>query len=113
MESQDKQPDSTQYFKTEGRNAHFSMTREEGNISNLCNFNWYEWCYYREKDSNFPLKKEILGRVLGPAKGKGNEMAHWILKVNGNVVPRRYLRPLNKSSSTVKRNTRNDCCMMN
>jgi hypothetical protein len=32
--------------------------------------------------------------VLGPAKGKGNEMAQWILKANGNVVPRRSSRPL-------------------
>jgi hypothetical protein len=32
--------------------------------------------------------------VLGPAKGKGNEMAQWILKGNGKVVPRRSLQPL-------------------
>ena len=38
--------------------------------------------------------KEVLGRVLGPARGAGNEMAQWILKANGRVVPRRSLRPL-------------------
>ena len=32
--------------------------------------------------------------MLGPAKNKGNEMAQWILKANGKVVPRRTLRPL-------------------
>jgi len=36
-----------------------------------------------------------LGSVLGPAKGEGNEMAQWVLKTNGNVVPRRTVRPLN------------------
>jgi hypothetical protein len=36
----------------------------------------------------------VLGRVLGPAKGEGNEMAQWILKANGNAVPRRSSRPL-------------------
>ena len=36
----------------------------------------------------------MLGRVLGPAKGEGNEMAQWILKANGSVVPRRSSRPL-------------------
>ena len=36
----------------------------------------------------------MLGRVLGPAHGEGNEMAQWVLKVNGNVVPRCSLRPL-------------------
>ena len=32
--------------------------------------------------------------VLGPASGEGNEMAQWVLKANGSVVPRRTLRPL-------------------
>jgi len=36
----------------------------------------------------------MLGRVLGTAKGAGNEMAQWILKANVNVVPRRSSRPL-------------------
>ena len=42
----------------------------------------------------FPNNKDVLGRVLGPARGAGNEMAQWILKANGRVVPRRSLRPL-------------------
>ena len=32
--------------------------------------------------------------MLGPSRGEGNEMAQWILKANGNVVPRRSPRPL-------------------
>ena len=43
---------------------------------------------------SIPQHKEVLGRVLGPARGAGNEMAQWILKANGRVVPRRSLRPL-------------------
>jgi hypothetical protein len=42
-----------------------------------------------------PFNREVLGRVLGPAKGEGNEMAQWVLKANGNVVPRPTLRFLN------------------
>ena len=38
--------------------------------------------------------QEVLGHVLGPAHGDGNEMAQWILKASGSVVPRRSLRPL-------------------
>jgi hypothetical protein len=71
------------------------MTNEEGDISNLCQYDWYDWCYYREHTAKFPFNREVLGRVLGPAKGEGNDMAQWILKANGNVVPRRTLRPLN------------------
>jgi hypothetical protein len=54
----------------------------------------YDWCYFREQKQNFPFNREVLGQVLGPAKGEGNEMAQWILKANGNVVPRRSSRPL-------------------
>jgi hypothetical protein len=82
-------------FQLHGTNAHTAITNEEGDISNLCQYDWYQWCYYREHTARFPFNKEVLGRVLGPAKGEGNDMAQWILKANGNVVPRRTLRPLN------------------
>ena len=81
-------------FQLQGRNAHFSITGEDGDISNLCQFGWYEWCYYREHTASFPLQRDILGRVLGPASGEGNEMCQWILKANGRVVPRRTAIPL-------------------
>jgi hypothetical protein len=81
-------------FKLHGSNAHTSLTGDEGDISNLCQFKWYEWCYFRDHKNAFPNPREVLGRVLGPAKGEGNEMAQWILKGNGNVVPRRSSRPL-------------------
>ena len=35
----------------------------------------------------FPHNQEVLGCVLGPARGEGNELAKWVLKSNGNVVP--------------------------
>ena len=60
----------------------------------MCQYAWYEWCYFRDQTAAFPNNKEVLGRVLGPARGAGNEMAQWILKANGRVVPRRSLRPL-------------------
>ena len=74
-------------FQLQGTTAHTLMTGEEGDISNLCQYAWYDWCYYRENKNAFPFNKEVLGRVLGPARGEGNEMCQWILKANGNVVP--------------------------
>jgi len=59
-------------FQLEGQNAHFSVTGKEGDLSNLCQFNWYDWCYFREQKTAFPFAREILGRILGPAKGEGN-----------------------------------------
>jgi hypothetical protein len=40
------------------------------------------------------MGREVLGRVLGPAKGEGNEMAQWVLKANRRVIPRRSVPPL-------------------
>ena len=78
-------------FNLHGTTPHTATMAEEGDISSLCQFGWYEWCYYREQTAAFPHNREVLGRVLGPARGEGNEMAQWVLKANGKVVPRRSL----------------------
>jgi hypothetical protein len=59
-------------FKLHGTNAHTAMTSDEGDISNLCQYTWYQWCYFRDQTEKYPFNREILGRVLGPAKGEGN-----------------------------------------
>ena len=81
-------------FKLHGSIPHTVTTGDECDISNICQYGWYEWCYFRDQTAAFPNNKEVLGRVLGPARGAENEMAQWILKANGRVVPRRPLRPL-------------------
>ena len=73
-------------FKLHGSTPHTVTTGNEGDISNLCQYGWYEWCYFRDQTAAFPNKKEVLGRVLGPARGAGNEMAQWILKSNGRII---------------------------
>ena len=83
-----------------GTNPHTLVMGEEGDISNLCQFSWYEWVYFHEHTAAFPHNKKFLGRMLGPACGAGNEMAQWILKVNGWVVPRRSVRPLHPGELT-------------
>ena len=85
---------SRKLFQLHGTNPYTALTGEEGDISNLCQYKWYDWCYYREHKEVFPKPKELLGRVLGPTKGDGNEMAQWILTSKGTVVPRRTMRPL-------------------
>ena len=81
-------------FNLHGTTAYTATFGEEGDISNLCQYGWYQWCYYREHTEKFPFNREVLGRVLGPARGEGNEMSQWVLKANGKVVPRRTHRPL-------------------
>ena len=73
-------------FKLHGTMPHTASLAEEGDISSLCQFGWYEWCYYHEQTAAFPHNREVLGRVLGPGQGEGNEMAQWVLKANGRVT---------------------------
>ena len=83
-------------FQIQGRNPHTSTFGEEGDISHLCQFAWYEWVYLYDDSSatRFPFLKAIIGRVLGPANNEGNDMKQWCLKSNGKVVPRRTFKRL-------------------
>ena len=81
-------------FSLHKAHAYTSLIGREGGITNLCQYKWYNWYYYRDQKEHFPFNREVLGRVLDPAKGKGNEMAQCILKSNGYVFPRQALRPV-------------------
>ena len=83
-------------FQLEGETPHYHVHGQHPDISNLCRFQWYEWVYWRDEDAGFPLPPEALGRVLGPSINAGNQMAQWVLKSNGQIVPCRTLRPLRK-----------------
>ena len=50
---------------------HTATLAEEGDISSLCQFGRYEWCYYREQTTAFPHNHEVLGEILGPAQAEG------------------------------------------
>ena len=47
-------------FQLEGQTPHFSVTGEHGDISNLCQYAWYEWVYFRDGSSNFPFPCKVL-----------------------------------------------------
>ena len=82
-------------FQLNGSNPTSATFGTQPDISNICQFDWYEWCYYREVGSvQFPFQRRKLGRVLGPFKNEGNEMCQAVLNINGNVVPRRTVTRL-------------------
>ena len=66
---------------------------------------WYQWCYFRDHKAPFPHNQEVLGRVLGPTRGEGNQLSPWVLMSNDNVVPRRTVwgLQLDEIHSTEKR----------
>jgi hypothetical protein len=61
------------------------MTGRPHDISNLCEFKWYEWTKYRSEGRQFPYPSERLGRVLGPAEHAGHAMSQWVLTETGDV----------------------------
>ncbi|KAL7503301.1 hypothetical protein ACHAXN_002533 [Cyclotella atomus] len=78
-------------FQLEGQNPYLATLGKMGDISNLCNYGWYEWVYFRQSTAPFPMLQEELGRCLGPTKNEGNEMCQWVLQMNGQIVPRTTL----------------------
>jgi hypothetical protein len=82
------------FFQLHGIAVHTATVQEEADISSFSCFGWYKWCFYLEHAAKFPFNCEILGFVLGPSRGEGNEMSQWVLESYGRVVPRRTLCPL-------------------
>ena len=58
---------SRDHLKIRGSNLHTETFGEQSDISNLCQFQWYDWCYFRDHKAPFPHNQEVLGCVLGPA----------------------------------------------
>ena len=83
-------------FQLQGSNPYTENFGEEGDISNLCQFDWYEWVYFYDyySRSHFPFQKTILGQRLGPANNEENEMTQWVLKQNRKLVLRRTMLKL-------------------
>ena len=88
-------------FQLEGQNPYMATLGEMGDISNLCQFEWNEWMYFRQNTAVWPYQSEELGRCLGPTKNEGNEICQWILQQNLQIVPRRALRHLRPEETTV------------
>ena len=75
-------------------NPYTATLGDQADISNLCQFGWYEWVYYWDSLAGYPHQKEYLGRCLGHARNEGNEMTNLVLAISGTVIPRRTLQPL-------------------
>ena len=83
-------------YQLRGETPHTTVYGEEGDISILGDFSFYEVIYYFDHKVPYPMARERMGRYLGPSTGVGNEMCSWLLKTNEKVIARRTIRPLNK-----------------
>ena len=83
-----------EHFQLEGMTPKSKLTGQPTDISNLCEFGWYEWVQFRYDNNQFPEPHEQLGRCLGPADHAGKVMSQWVMNRQGNVLPIQTLRKL-------------------
>jgi hypothetical protein len=72
----------------------YDVTGSTTNISNIAEYKWYQWLYFKDEIAQFPDDKFVLGRYLGPSEDVGPAMAVKILKGNGQIVIRMTFRGL-------------------
>jgi hypothetical protein len=58
-------------------------------ISQYCQFDWYEPVFYWDRTATFPNERKCLGRWLSVAENYTGLMAFHILKPNGEVIVRK------------------------
>ena len=69
-------------------------------ISDICEFEFYEWVMFNDSQATLPETKFHVGRWLGPAVDVGSTLTYKILKSNGQVVPRSTIRHLTHDELT-------------
>jgi hypothetical protein len=51
-----------------GQTPETLMGGETANISELSEYDWFQWLYFRDTQSSFPDATKVLVRYMGPAK---------------------------------------------
>ena len=70
------------------------LSGETSNISQFCEFAFYDWIMFRDQPVAFLDDNPVLGRYLRPAINVGPALTAKILKANGEVVCRLTYRAL-------------------
>ena len=62
------------------------MSGQTGNISSLCEFEWFEWVIFFQPKETYPDDKIFISIWLGPAIDVGTAMTYKILRPDGGYV---------------------------
>jgi hypothetical protein len=77
-----------------GQTPETVMGGETADISELCEYDWFQWLWFRDTLAHFPDESRVLVWYMGPAKLVGRAMCCHILKANGSVIQRSTVGPL-------------------
>jgi hypothetical protein len=89
----------------EGQTPETLMGGETADISELCEYDWFQWLYDRDTKSSFPDATKVPVRYMGPEKSVGPMMCCHILKANGNILQRSTVGPLTPAELTSAQRT--------
>ena len=70
------------------------MTGQMVDISNICEYDWYEWVMFLDNITSYPEDRRTLGIYLGPAIDAGSSLCYKILKADENISCRTTVRSL-------------------
>ena len=84
-------------YELQGEVPETIMTRQTADISNIYDYDWYEWVMLRDNTTSDPYDKQTLDRYIGPATGVGSAMCYKILKAYGKISCRNTVRSLTLS----------------
>ncbi len=76
------------------------MSSETSDISQFCEFAFYDWIMFRDQPVAFPDDNPVLGQYLGPAIDVGPALTAKILKANGEIVYQSTYRALTDAERT-------------
>ena len=79
-------------YGLEGQVPEALMSGQTGDISNLCEFEWFQWVMFYQPTEQYLVEKKIVGRWLGPATDVGTAMTYKMLLPNGGFVYRSTVR---------------------
>lgn len=87
-------------YRNRGRSGYEITLGTTPDISEYVEFDFYDYCWYWDSPQ-FPQEKRNLGRWLGIAHRVGQAMVYYVMNVNGQVVARSTVTPLEPSEGDV------------
>ena len=83
-----------EHFPLNGEVPETLMKGTGADISNISEYEWYEWVKYLDTACTYPDDKWVLGRYLRPAPDVGSMMTSKFLRHMGDHIPCSTLRSL-------------------
>ena len=94
LESRIRSATTLTRFDLDHQTPEAKMHGLSSDISDICEFEFYEWVMFNDSQATFPETKFQVGKWIGLAIDIGSALTYKILKSNGRVVPRSTIRHL-------------------